>query len=419
MKPTILSFGALASGVVAFPTVLDQLQRSSANEKRLLGITPGFNAAAQYVSTTGAHTFVPPDFDAGDVRGPCPGLNAMANHGYLPHNGVGGHLDFIQGTLDVFGMAADMSAFLTVVGGTLDGDGLSWSIGGPVPSALSLGGLLGEPQGISGSHNKYESDASPTRGDLYLNGDDYKLQMDQWEDLYARGQANGDSYTLDVLNEFRSARWDYSLNNNPYFFNGPFTGVLVAPAAYEFIYRFMGNKSAENPEGYLNGDVLMSFFSMTKNDDGSFTHTPGNERIPDNWYKRAIGDEYSIPLLALDTVAAALEYPKFLSVGGNTGTVNSFVGVLPEDITEGVFNAATLTQGNNLACFSMQFLAQAAPDLIKGSGVISDILGAVTRLTGAVSTAISGLSCPQLTQIDESQFDQFPGYSEMKPDGTY
>jgi len=172
MKPTILSFGALASGVVAFPTVLDQLQRSSANEKRLLGITPGFNAAAQYVSTTGAHTFVPPDFDAGDVRGPCPGLNAMANHGYLvcryfssvdqrfvsntllqPHNGVGGHLDFIQGTLDVFGMAADMSAFLTVVGGTLDGDGLSWSIGGPVPSALSLGGLLGEPQGISGYVN--------------------------------------------------------------------------------------------------------------------------------------------------------------------------------------------------------------------------------------------------------------------------
>ncbi|TVY51306.1 Aromatic peroxygenase-like protein [Lachnellula cervina] len=419
MKPTILSFGVLASSVAAFPTVLDELQKSSANEKRLLGIAPGFNAGAQYVSTTGAHAFVPPDFDAGDVRGPCPGLNAMANHGYLPHNGVGGHLDFIQGTFDVFGMSADLSAFLTVLGGTLDGDGLSWSIGGPVQSALSLGGLLGEPQGISGSHNKYESDASPTRGDLYLNGNDYALQLDQWQDLYARGQANGDNYTLDVLNEFRSARWDYSLNNNPYFFNGPFTGVLVAPAAFEFIYRFMSNKSAENPEGYLNGDVLMSFFAMTKNDDGSFTYTPGNERIPDNWYKRAIGDEYSIPFLTLDTVSAALKYPKFLSVGGNTGTVNSFVGVEPEDITGGVFNAATLTQGNNLACFSMQFLAQAAPDLIKGSGVISDILGAVSRLTGAVSTAISGLSCPQLTKIDESQFAQFPGYSELKPDGTY
>ncbi|TVY48236.1 Aromatic peroxygenase-like protein [Lachnellula occidentalis] len=419
MKSTILAFGALASGVAAFPTFLDDLQKSSGNEKRVLGVAPGFNAQAQYVSNTGAHAFVPPNFAAGDARGPCPGLNAMANHGYLPHNGVGSHLDFIQGTLDVFGMAADLSGFLTVLGATLDGDGLSWSIGGPEPSALSLGGLLGEPQGISGSHNKYESDASPTRGDLYQVGDDYKLQMSQWQDLYARGQANGDSYDLDVLTEFRSARWDQSLNNNPYFFNGPFTGVLVAPAAYEFIYRFMGNKSAENPEGLLNGDVLMSFFAMTKNADGSFTHTPGNERIPDNWYKRAIGDEYSIPFLTLDTVSAALKYPKFLSVGGNTGTVNSFVGVQPENITGGVYSAKTLTQGNNLACFSMQFVAQAAPDLIKGSGVISNVAGALSSLTGAVSTAISGLSCPQLTKIDQSQFAQFPGYSKMKPDGTY
>jgi hypothetical protein len=52
------------------------------------------------MSTTGAHAFVAPDFAAGDVRGPCPGLNTMANHGYLPHSGVGDHLDFIQGTFD-------------------------------------------------------------------------------------------------------------------------------------------------------------------------------------------------------------------------------------------------------------------------------------------------------------------------------
>ena len=75
---------------------------------------------------------------------------SVTNSLWQPHNGVGSHLDFIQGTFDVFGMSADLSGFLTVVGGTLDGDGLSWSIGGPVNSALSLGGLLGQPQGISG-----------------------------------------------------------------------------------------------------------------------------------------------------------------------------------------------------------------------------------------------------------------------------
>jgi hypothetical protein len=37
---------------------------------------------------TGEHSFIPPDFSAGDQRGPCPGLNALANHGYIARNGV-------------------------------------------------------------------------------------------------------------------------------------------------------------------------------------------------------------------------------------------------------------------------------------------------------------------------------------------
>lgn len=37
---------------------------------------------------TGDHSFIAPDFDAGDQRGPCPGLNALANHGYIGRNGV-------------------------------------------------------------------------------------------------------------------------------------------------------------------------------------------------------------------------------------------------------------------------------------------------------------------------------------------
>ena len=33
-----------------------------------------------------------------------PGLNAMANHGYMPRSGVGKMQDFIDGTAAVFGM---------------------------------------------------------------------------------------------------------------------------------------------------------------------------------------------------------------------------------------------------------------------------------------------------------------------------
>ena len=45
-----------------------------------------FDPTSQHVSTTGEYAWVAPG--AGDQRGPCPGLNALANHGYLPHSGV-------------------------------------------------------------------------------------------------------------------------------------------------------------------------------------------------------------------------------------------------------------------------------------------------------------------------------------------
>lgn len=100
--------------------------------------------------------------------------------------------------------------------------------------------------------------------------------MDQYQQLYDMAIANGDDIDLDLMNEFRSMRFDHSVQNNPYFFNGPFTGVLVAPAAFEFIYRFMGNKSAENPDGKLNTAILNSFFGI-KEVDGKLVKEPGME----------------------------------------------------------------------------------------------------------------------------------------------
>lgn len=182
----------------------------------------------------------------------------------------------------------------------------------------------------------------------------------------------------------------------------------------------MSNKSAEYPAGKLNGDVLNSFFSVSKDADGNLVHTPGYERIPDNWYKRAIGDEYSIPFLQADTLLAAAKYPKFLDVGGNTGTTNSFVGVDVSDITGGVFNSASLAQGNNLACMAMQYAVQASPDLIQCSKVLGSAASAISALTSQLGSSIASLSCPQLKEIDNTQFDKFPGYTGLDcQTGTY
>ena len=73
-----------------------------------------------------------------------------------------------------YGMALDLGEFLAIFGTVFDGNALSlrpgYSIGGPttLDAILSSTGLLGVPTGLSGSHNNYEGDTSPTRGDLYL-----------------------------------------------------------------------------------------------------------------------------------------------------------------------------------------------------------------------------------------------------------
>lgn len=229
--------------------------------------------------------------------------------------------------------------------------------------------------------------------------------MSQFEDLYS--QPLGDrGYDLGTLTDFRAKRFQQSIDNNPYFFNGPFTGVLVQPAAYTFIYRYMANKSAEYPDGYLDGNVLKSFFSIT-GEPGNFKHTEGHERIPDNWYKRALGDEYGIPYFQLDVLDAAVKYPEFLDVGGNTGKVDTFTGVDITSLTGGVYNSQTLLKGNNLACFAYQNAQQAAPDILKG--LFTSITKPMAKLTGALNKVMANLDCPQLETIDSNQFNQFPG----------
>lgn len=67
----------------------DALKADKQTQKRQSG--PGnipfttFNED-QLIDVTGEYAWVAPG--PNDLRGPCPGLNALANHGYFPHSGV-------------------------------------------------------------------------------------------------------------------------------------------------------------------------------------------------------------------------------------------------------------------------------------------------------------------------------------------
>ncbi|PIA98869.1 Aromatic peroxygenase [Cercospora beticola] len=356
---------------------------------------PKFNAATQFINVGpgSGHEWQAPG--PNDQRGPCPGLNAFANHGFQQRNGVATIQQYIDATTDVVGMGRILAGFLSILGATIDGDLASWSMGGPPGGAGLLRG-----NGLIGSHNKYETDASPTRGDLYQAGDNWKVVLSQFQEMidYSPG-----SLTMESLTNFRSHRFDTQVQTNPYFFNGPFAGVAVQPAAYTFIYRFMANHSAENPIGFLSHETVASWFGV-QGQSGSYSLVngkTGNERIPDNWYRRAQEYPYEVTYFIADLLNAALLHPKFLAIGGNTNGPNTFTGVNLENLSGGLVNLGNLAQGNNLGCFVFQLAAQAKPDILLG------LLNPITDILGQI---VSQLSCPQLREIDEAQLRQFPGY---------
>ncbi|PHH66061.1 hypothetical protein CDD81_586 [Ophiocordyceps australis] len=402
MKLTLAAVVALGSGALAFPPELferglgeEHLQLAARlmaqmaeegdenlSRRQLFGSQP--------VSTSGIHEFIPPG--PGDDRGPCPGLNALANHGYLPRNGVANLLQFFQATTSVYNMGPDIAAILAVYGGATSGDFISFSMGGD-----ETRNFFGKPRGLSFTHNIFEVDASPTRGDFYSTGNGYKLQLENFKSLYDAPQGpNG--YGLDQIADHAARRREHSKHTNPLFFSSPIT-VFVANTAHAFIPRILSNFSSENPGGYLDGNTLKSFFAIDGADSGSFIYREGHERIPDNWYHRSI--PYTVIGLGADLAAMSLKHPSLLSLGGNTGKVDSFVGLDLADLTGGVFNVATLFSGNNLGCFAYRSAQDATPGLQNP--------GLQAMFTSFAGTLVSALGCPQMPRIDRNSLAKYPG----------
>ncbi|KAI5358678.1 putative chloroperoxidase [Septoria linicola] len=363
-----------------------------------------FDAEEQFVDFSEAtgHEFRSPG--TGDIRGQCPGLNAAANHNYLPRNGIANTEQTTRGLAQAFGMSRDLAIFLAILSIAIAGDPVAgtWSIGGEYQPTVPL--LTGRATGIAGTHNQYESDASIVRGDAYLNGGNVGVfQMRSWEHFYAMGE----EYTLDMA----AAQSDYvtrwSILNNPYYFSAPFAG-LVAPAAHDFVINFMSNRSQENPGGVLNRDVLKQFFGVT-GEPGSFVHNRGQERIPENWYRRSTLNAYNIPEVLNDVFVNNAMYPGIVRFGGNTGKVDSFAGFDITDLTGGAFNLASLAEGNNAACFFLQASMQVIPDI--ADPALGAAGSALNWATEQLAPLNSKLACPQLDRFNSAFFSKFPGAS--------
>ncbi|PQE26175.1 hypothetical protein CJF30_00000925 [Rutstroemia sp. NJR-2017a BBW] len=203
-----------------------------------------------------------------------------------------------MGLGQAFNFGTDLATALGIVAVIQAGNVIeeTWSIGGPYYPSSILGLLGGNPR------------------------DFYNL-------------AYNDNYNISATRDHGAWNRAQSVSNNPYFFSPPFAG-FVASVAHPFVVNMFSNHSAEQPNGYLDRATLKSFFGVS-GPDSALVWNKGQERIPNNWYRRPSSNPYTLASGVLDTLANLRAYPDSFRVGGNTGTVNSFAGVDLGNLTGG------------------------------------------------------------------------------------
>ncbi|KAG5987184.1 hypothetical protein E4U43_005192 [Claviceps pusilla] len=381
-----------------------------------------FDPQAQLVSVHGDHEYQDPG--PNDIRGPCPGLNAAANHNYIPRDGIATLASINKGLWEAYGLDQTATQFLHVIATVLDGDPLSqkWSIGYASHDVAALGlpgeKLLGVPTGLCGNgHLKLEGDASLTRGDFLApdmnsNCASYPEFYNQLLEL-SNQRADG-LVTPPVLAEHQHNRKLYSIANNPNYFSPVVASLAVTPAAHTFVWALMANHSAEDPRGFLEHHVLDDFFSYKLQPDGSRKYSHGRERIPENWYRRSHKDPWTLADIVLGVASQCLAHPSTCQVGGNTGAVNSFQGINLGDLSGGLINVLDdLHDPARLSCFLAQSIRAEVPSSLANifQGVLLDEALALVneKLLPSLSELLG--TCPHLPpgRAIHQYASQFPG----------
>lgn len=300
-----------------------------------------------------AHEFVAPNYKT-DVRGPCPGLNVLANHQFLAHDGITTFNELVDAQQNVYNVGYDLALLLAVLG-------LSVNDGDPLTMKLSIGcdatnrtssdpALTGSEPGLDG-HNKFEGDTSLTRNDYFLaDGDNFSFNGTLFGMMTETTKKN---YSLPQLALYRKQRYEQSIAENPDFYYGPLSLLLYGAAS--FLYELMPSGSRGYAADYA---TISSFFGAEKS--GKTYVFNGKERLPAKWYNRI--EPYTDNDVTNQILAMYLEYPVLF--GGNTG--NGTFDLLTT--SDGTFQngVLTATSPTSLLCFLYQLTTDRIPTSLNG-----------------------------------------------------
>ena len=285
----------LILNALAFPSYSERIPSLEKRQDKYAGTPVKFPPRMGFTGTKlipdAAHPFIAPR--PKDLRGPCPGLNALANHGYLPRNGIATVAQLIQASQEGFNLGYDFARAVSSLAVLTRGNPLLnlVSIGGASPLVPPLPGAIdGTPGGLS-KHGRFEGDVSMTRQDAAL-GDPGALDVGMLDEFlsYVDRFGDGDVVTQPVLNEYRFHRFQDSLARNP-----------------ELLYQ-VGRMGFSYGEG---GFILNLFadgitHNTTKRMFESFLR---NERFPPSWHRRNAPFEFSDVVDSAGAIIAAHPVP--------------------------------------------------------------------------------------------------------------
>ncbi|KAF8801680.1 Cloroperoxidase [Phlegmacium glaucopus] len=296
-----------------------------------------------------------------DIRGPCPGLNTLASHGWLPRNGIATPAQIVNAVQEGFNMGNDLAVFVTYAAFLVDGNLVTnlLSIGGKSPKT---GPDPPKPAIVGGldTHAVFEGDASMTRGDAFF-GDNHSFNETQFDEFSSFSQRfGGGNYNQTVAAEFRWQRIQESIATNPDFsFVSPRYYTAYAESTFPYLYFVDGRVS----DGQLNLTNARGFFQ--------------NSQMPTDFFRanRSIG---------------------LNEVGANIDTIFAVHPIEPGR-NEGVGNYVldpTSADFSNFCLLYVNFVNQTVRSLYpEPKGILLDVLN--DNLDNFYSPLI-GSGCPQI-----------------------
>ncbi|KZO94165.1 Cloroperoxidase [Calocera viscosa TUFC12733] len=259
-----------------------------------------------------AHEYQDPP--PGAYRGPCPGLNTLANHGFLSRDGITTYTEMVAGLQNVYNVDFSTAVALTMLGFVFDGDPISemMSIGGDATLITGQdGNFTGEYGGVS-KHGTFELDVSLTRNDFYLNGDSYSFNGTLFGMMLATAKntstAANPLFDFNAMALYRSQQYDRARVENPWLYFPQL--ALHNYGAATFLYEAFPSSAKNNTPDL---ETISSFFGAVQLEDGTWGHV--GERPPPNWHNRVTPMTLADVTGGIDALYAA--YPK--DFGANLG----------------------------------------------------------------------------------------------------